>query len=168
MEGEKSERGSRCCGRGQMVYPAGRSIGSNVKKSLSFKLHWLVLSAATIVLVPEALFAQAPAATQPTPPPVTTMLPRFALMFVVVYGIFYLFVIRPQRANLVKQQQMLNTLKRGEQVITSSGIVGKVAGVEKEFATIEVAPNIKIKFEIAHITKRVDKAADKSADKPAA
>jgi preprotein translocase subunit YajC len=36
--------------------------------------------------------------------------------------------------------------------------VAKVAGVEKEHVLLEIAPNVKVKFEIAHISKRLDKA----------
>lgn len=104
--------------------------------------------------------AVAQEAATPTAPQPTTegTLLRFGFMFVTVYLIFYVMVIKPQKAKFSAQQNLLSSLKRGEQVVTSSGMVAKVAAVEKEHVLLELAPNVKVKFELAHIAKRLDKA----------
>jgi preprotein translocase subunit YajC len=104
-----------------------------------------------------ALAQEAPTATQPAPSTEGTLL-RYGFMFVTVYLIFYFMVIKPQKKKITDQQNLLSSLKRGEQVVTSGGLVAKVAGVEKEHVLLEIAPNVKVKFEIAHISKRLDKA----------
>ncbi len=85
-------------------------------------------------------------------------------MFVVVFLIFYFLVMRPQAQKLKTQNDMLAALKRGDHVVTSSGMMAKVAGVEKDYVLLEVANNVRIKFEPGHIAKRLEKQdAEKSA-----
>ena len=113
----------------------------------------------TVLLMdPAVVLAQG---AQPAAEPTTegTLL-RMGFMFVMVYMIFHFLVIKPQKAKLTEQQNLLNTLKRGEQVVTSGGMLAKVAGVEKEYVLLELAPNIRVKFEPGHISKRLDKAAE--------
>jgi len=119
-----------------------------------------VVAALVAQLFVTAHIVLAQEAATPTAPQPTTegTLLRFGFMFVTVYLIFYVMVIKPQKAKFTEQQNLLSTLKRGEQVVTSGGMVAKVAGVEKEHVLLEVAPNVRLKFEIAHITKRLDKA----------
>jgi preprotein translocase subunit YajC len=80
-----------------------------------------------------------------------SMLPMLA----VCYLIFYFMVIKPQDTKIKKHKTLLESLKRGDAVVTSGGIVGKVAGVEKDCVLLEVAPNVKIKVEQTHVLKRV-------------
>lgn len=63
-----------------------------------------------------------------------------------VFGVFYFLMIRPQQKKAKEQQEMLTALKHGDDVLTSSGILGKVAGITEKFVTIEVADNVKIKM----------------------
>jgi preprotein translocase subunit YajC len=59
--------------------------------------------------------------------------------------IFYFFLILPQKKQEKKRQEMINALVKGDEVITQSGVFGKVAGVAEKVITLEVAPNVKIK-----------------------
>lgn len=74
-------------------------------------------------------------------------------MLAVCYLIFYFMVIRPQDRKTKQHKALLESMKRGDTVITSSGIVGKVAGVESDHVVIEVAPNVKVKFLRQHIVR---------------
>ena len=75
-------------------------------------------------------------------------------MFVVVFLIFYLMVIRPQEKKLRAQQDLINSLKKGEVVVTSSGIIARVAGIQKDHILLEVSNNVKIKVEPSHVVRR--------------
>jgi preprotein translocase subunit YajC len=44
------------------------------------------------------------------------------------------------------QQQMLSSLKHGDDIITSSGMLGKVTGITEKVVTVEVADNVKVKM----------------------
>ena len=125
-----------------------------------FRPHALVVFAAVSqVLLATQIAAAQVGATPAAPQPTTegTLL-RFGFMFVSVYLIFYFMVIKPQKAKYTDQQNLLSSLKRGEQVVTTGGMMAKVAAVEKDHVLLELAPNVKVKFEIAHIAKRIEKA----------
>jgi preprotein translocase subunit YajC len=78
------------------------------------------------------LLAQAAAGqTQGGPPPWSGLVPM-VLMFV----IFYFLLIRPQQKKAKEHAELLKTLKRGDKVITSGGIVGVIVGVKEKFVTV--------------------------------
>jgi preprotein translocase subunit YajC len=91
--------------------------------------------------------ATAPAAGTPGSPPslwgaFVQMLPMLAIC----YLIFYFMVIRPQETKNKQHKALLESIKRGDTVITTSGMVAKVAGVEKDHVLLEIAPNVKVKY----------------------
>ena len=63
-----------------------------------------------------------------------------------IFFIFYFFLIRPQTKKVKQHQELLDQIKRGEEVITSSGIVGKIDGFNEQFVTLEIANGVKIKM----------------------
>jgi preprotein translocase subunit YajC len=60
--------------------------------------------------------------------------------------IFYFFLIRPQSKRQKEHMSFLDGLKRGDKVITSSGIWGKIATVTDKTVDLEVANNVKIRM----------------------
>jgi preprotein translocase subunit YajC len=87
------------------------------------------------------------------------MMPMIAMIFL----IFFFFVIRPQTQKLRDQQTLVESLKKGEQVVTSSGIIGKVAGIEKGCILLEVSPNTKIRFTPTAIERRFEAKGDQKS-----
>lgn len=69
------------------------------------------------------------------------------LMFVV----FYFLLIRPQQKKAREHQQMLANLKRGDQIVTSGGMLGKITGLSDRMVTIEVAEKIRLRVLRSHI-----------------
>lgn len=67
------------------------------------------------------------------------------LPWVLVMGIFYALLILPQQRRQKKVQAMLNGLKSGDKVITSSGIYGTVLGLEGDTIQLRIAEQVKIK-----------------------
>jgi preprotein translocase subunit YajC len=67
------------------------------------------------------------------------------LMFGAMFAILYFILIRPQQKQQKKHQALLAGLKKGDEVILSSGIMGKVFAVEDRIVVIEVADKIKFK-----------------------
>jgi len=59
--------------------------------------------------------------------------------------IFYFFVIAPQSKQRKRTEEMLNSLKKGDQVLTTGGIYGTVQGVEGDVVYLRIAENVKIK-----------------------
>ena len=66
------------------------------------------------------------------------------LPFVLVFGIFYLLIILPQRKKQKKHQEMVNALKPGDRIITTGGIFGTVMGVQPDRIELKVSANVKI------------------------
>ncbi|AGH95638.1 preprotein translocase subunit YajC [Pseudobdellovibrio exovorus] len=87
-------------------------------------------------------FAQAAdaAATAQQPPVWMQFVP-----FIIIIGVFYIFLIRPQARRQKETQAFLSALKTGDQVITQSGILGRVSGLNEQVVTLEIAPEVQIK-----------------------
>jgi preprotein translocase subunit YajC len=67
------------------------------------------------------------------------------LMLGVMLVIFYFLLIRPQQKRAKEHKQMVGGLKRGDSVITSSGIYGRVVGIEGQVVTLEIAKNTHVR-----------------------
>lgn len=66
----------------------------------------------------------------------------FLLMFVVIYFL----MIRPQQKRAKEQKDMLGALKQGDEILTASGILGKVTGISDKVVTVEVADDVRVKM----------------------
>ncbi|MFO0728399.1 MAG: preprotein translocase subunit YajC [Myxococcota bacterium] len=68
--------------------------------------------------------------------------------------IFYFIVIAPVRKEKKQQESMLEALKRGDEVITTSGLVGTIADFEDAIVVLEVAKNVKIRMLKSAVAKK--------------
>ncbi|NDG85711.1 MAG: preprotein translocase subunit YajC [Proteobacteria bacterium] len=68
-----------------------------------------------------------------------------ALPFVIMLGIMYFLMIRPQQKRMKEHQNLLSGLKTGDEVITSAGILGTIAGMSEKVVTLEVSKNVQLK-----------------------
>lgn len=69
----------------------------------------------------------------------------FVLTLVVFFFVWYFLLIRPQRAQARKRQDMLGGLKRGDRVVTVGGIHATVADLKEDVLTLDLAPNMRVK-----------------------
>jgi preprotein translocase subunit YajC len=69
------------------------------------------------------------------------------LMFVLIIAIFYFLMLRPQQKRQKERQKLLDSVKKGDRVITSGGMYGTIAGIDDKTLLIEVADKVKVKFE---------------------
>jgi len=67
-----------------------------------------------------------------------------ALPFLIVFGIYYVIVILPTRRNQKKAQEMIESLKVGDKVVTNSGIYGTIAGLKGDRIQVKIAENVKV------------------------
>ena len=66
---------------------------------------------------------------------------------ILIFVIFYFFLIRPQQKKVKEHKAMIETLKRGDKVITSGGIVGTVDRViDNDKVEVEIAENVKVEI----------------------
>lgn len=107
--------------------------------------YWLLALVIGIQAVRSSAFAQAQGAAAPQGGLGQSV--SFFMPLVLVFAIFYFLIIRPQQKQAKKQQEMLKAIEKGDQVITSGGIHGKIVGTTDTVLTLEIADNVKIKVE---------------------
>ncbi|HJT19385.1 MAG TPA: preprotein translocase subunit YajC [Nitrospira sp.] len=73
--------------------------------------------------------------------------------FVLIFVIFYFMLILPQQKKQKQQRAMLDALKKGDKVITASGIWGTVTNLGKETVTLQIADNTKVRIQREHIAR---------------
>lgn len=82
--------------------------------------------------------AAAPTAEQPSF--LMSMIP-----FVVIFGVMYFLMIRPQGKRQREHQKFLSELKRGDEIVTSAGILGRIEGLTEKFVTLEISEGVRVK-----------------------
>ncbi|MEE9300093.1 MAG: preprotein translocase subunit YajC [Alphaproteobacteria bacterium] len=71
----------------------------------------------------------------------TTILP-----LVLLFGVFYFLIIRPQQKKAKHHREMLTNVRRGDQIVTGGGIVGNVMRIDREDnLLVEIAPDVRVK-----------------------
>jgi preprotein translocase subunit YajC len=83
-------------------------------------------------------------AAQPTRPQGGVGMIGALLPFLLVFVIFYLLIVMPQRKRQKKHMSMVEQLKPGDRIITSGGIHGTVMGVQSDRIELKIAANVKI------------------------
>jgi preprotein translocase subunit YajC len=73
--------------------------------------------------------------------------------FVLIFVIFYFLLILPQQKRQKKLKAMLDALKKGDKVVTSSGIWGTVTNLGKETVTLQIGDTTKVKIQRDHISR---------------
>ena len=68
------------------------------------------------------------------------------LPFVLIFVVMYFLIIRPQRAQMKRREELLKNIRRGDQVVTGGGIIGKVTKViDDAELEVEIAEGIKVR-----------------------
>ncbi|MEO0258750.1 MAG: preprotein translocase subunit YajC [candidate division WOR-3 bacterium] len=69
------------------------------------------------------------------------------LPLILIFVIFYVLLILPQSKYEKKRKEMLASLQKGDQVVTTGGIIGTIQKIEENVVTLKVAENVNIKVE---------------------
>ena len=86
--------------------------------------------------------------------------------FILIIGIFWLFIIRPQNKKQKETEKMINALKKGDKVVTIGGIHGVVSAAKEKTVVVKVDDGVSIEFNRSAIAAVVvDKPAEKSNKK---
>ncbi|WP_264685233.1 preprotein translocase subunit YajC [Wolbachia endosymbiont (group B) of Parapoynx stratiotata] len=86
---------------------------------------------------------------------------------ILIFVVFYFLIIRPNHKKLKEHRRMIDQIKRGDTVITSSGIIGEVNKVDEVNAQLilEIAPKIEIKILKSAISEILNKEIQKPVAK---
>lgn len=93
---------------------------------------------------PQLILAQAP------PDAIMQMVP-----LVMILAVFYFLLIRPQQQKAKEHEAFVAALKKGEMVVTGSGLFGRVVELRENDVTLEIAPNVKVRYERSKIAAAV-------------
>jgi len=83
---------------------------------------------------------------------------------VLIFVAFYFLMIRPQQKRMKDLQNAVNAVKKGDQVVTGGGLVGKVTKVDENEVEVELAPNVKVRAIKATLTSVVPAGGAKPAN----
>ena len=77
---------------------------------------------------------------------------------ILMFVIFYFLLIRPQQKRQKEHKALLANLKRGDDIVTAGGIMGRITNVAETFITVEVAEKVRLKVARGQImsVKKVD------------
>ena len=80
-----------------------------------------------------------------------------------MFAIMYFLIIRPQQKQRKDREALLAAVKKGDRVVTSSGIYGTVVGLSEHTVTLKVAEQVKLEFERSAIGRIVPAAGEKES-----
>ena len=80
------------------------------------------------------------------------------------FFVYYLLVMLPRNTAETERQKFLSNLKKGDEVVTSGGLLGKVVQVKDESITLELASSVKIRVLPTHVRSRSSSKSDEQSD----
>jgi len=81
-----------------------------------------------------------------------------------IFAIFYFLLLRPQAKERKRHDDMLTQLKKGDEIVTNGGIIGKVVHVEEKRLTMKTGDNTRLTVDRARIAAVLDAKGDSQAD----
>ena len=88
---------------------------------------------------------------------------QFLIMMVILFGLMYFMIIRPQSKRAKEHRQMVEALAKGDEVVTNGGTLGRVTAVGEQFISVEIASGVEIKVQRAAVASIMPKGTIKSA-----
>ncbi|TXS95741.1 preprotein translocase subunit YajC [Parahaliea maris] len=87
----------------------------------------------------------------------------FQIVFLIgLFALFYFIAIRPQRKRQKEHAAMVSALSKGDEVVTSSGILGRISALDDNYIVLTVADKVDMKFQRVHVHAVLPKGTLKS------
>lgn len=86
------------------------------------------------------------------------------VLWVLIFVVFYLLMIRPQRAQARKRKEMIDGLRRGDRVVTIGGIHATIAEIKEDVLNLDLAPNLRVKADRGAVSYIRSKAEPKGEE----
>lgn len=103
-------------------------------------------------------YAQAAAPGAAAPNPLMSFLP-----LLILFGVFYFLLIRPQMKRAKEQRAMISALAKGDEVLTNGGLLGRIEEIAEQFVVVEIAPGVSVKMQKQAVSAVLPKGTLKSA-----
>jgi preprotein translocase subunit YajC len=81
------------------------------------------------------------------------------ILFGSIILIFYFMIIRPQQKRAKERQKLLESVKKGDKIITASGMYGTIAGLDEKTVLLQIADNVKVKLDRGSIASIISDSA---------
>lgn len=88
----------------------------------------------------------------------------FLVMFVPLILIMYFMMIRPQQKKMKQHREMMGALEKGDEVMTTGGIIGRISKIKDDFVVVEISDSVELKFQKASIAQTLPKGTIKSIE----
>ena len=86
------------------------------------------------------------------------------LPLILIFVVFYFFLIRPQMKQAREHKQMVDALSKGDEIVTSGGLLGKITRVGDTFISVEIAPEIEVRIQKHSVSAILPKGTMKHSD----
>ena len=73
------------------------------------------------------------------------------ILIVLMFGVLYFLMIRPQMKRAKEQKAMVDALQKGDEVITAGGLVGRITRLSEGYVTLEVSSNVEVQLQRAAV-----------------
>ncbi len=125
--------------------------------------------ASLLLAAPAHAFAQTPAAAPgvPAPGPLDFITGTPLPLLVIFMALFYFMILRPQQQRAKAQQTLIGAIQRGDTVVLSNGVIGKVTKVEDKELGVEIATGVVVKVVRAMVSDVRNKTTPAAANDPA-
>ena len=101
------------------------------------------------------------AGQQQAPPPSSGMM---MIPFIILIGVMIAISVRTSSKEKKKREEMMNSIRKGTKIMTSGGILGEIAEVQKDQFLLKVANNVQIAISRSAVAQVITPAADAAAD----
>lgn len=85
---------------------------------------------------------------------------------VLIFAVMYFIVIRPQSKRAKETQRMLAELKKGDEVVTTGGIIGRISGLKDNEITLQVQEGVRLRVQRSAVTGRLKAPTSTEPPKP--
>ena len=69
------------------------------------------------------------------------------ILIVLMFGVLYFLMIRPQMKRAKEHKTMIEALQKGDEVITAAGVLGRITKISDNYVTVEIAPNVEVQVQ---------------------
>lgn len=87
------------------------------------------------------------------------------IMILLIGVVFYFFMIRPQTKRMKEHKKLIQELQKGDKVVTNGGIIGRIVEIQPDQLLIEIAPNVRVRFQKTAISLEASKTLKQEQEK---
>jgi preprotein translocase subunit YajC len=88
---------------------------------------------------------------------------QFLIMMVILFGLMYFMIIRPQSKRAKEHRAMVEAIAKGDEIVTNGGTLGRVLKVGEQFLTVEIATGVEVKVQRSAVASVMPKGTIKAA-----